>query len=382
MFKKIFHVSIFFLIGIGVSLYFTNFKTAIPFFTKTSVNKQVIGFLPYWTLDRAAIDYSPAITTLTYFSLNVDGKGHIVKLATPQQEAPGWYALHSGELNPFLTKATQNHITLSLLIASGDSDAINQMISNPVVHANNLIADIAPLMRRYHFSDINLDIESTPTASDTARQNFTTFVKTIQQQAMEKKLGTVTLEIASTDIIRHNLINLQTVAPYTDHIVLMAYDYHSQISQVTGPVAPLYGAGIDSEYDVATAVEKILQVIPPDKLILGMPLYGYTWETLNASARSAIIPGSGVLASNTRMESFKTSCATCGASFDSEAQEEFVVYKDQDTQTFYQTFFPNQQSVQAKISYANQKDLGGVALWALGYESNSLLKPLSDYITR
>jgi len=79
------------------------------------------------------------------------------------------------------------------------------------------------------------------------------------------------------------------------------------------------------------------------------------------------------------MEDFITSCTTCSVSFDNEAQEKFVTYKGQATQTFYQIFFPNQQSVQAKVTYANQKQLGGVALWALGYESKSMLAPLSNY---
>jgi spore germination protein YaaH len=69
-----------------------------------------------------------------------------------------------------------------------------------------------------------------------------------------------------------------------DNIVLMAYDYHSTSSFVTGPVAPLSGAGIMSEYDVTAAVEKTLDLIPPQKLVLGIPLYGYEWETLDANS--------------------------------------------------------------------------------------------------
>jgi spore germination protein len=159
----------------------------------------------------------------------------------------------------------------------------------------------------------------------------------------------------------------------------MAYDFHSPDSIIAGPVAPLNGAGVNSEYDVTTAVERLLQTISGEKLVLGMPLYGYEWETLNTAVRSAIIPGTGVLASNSRAESMLSECATCSAFFDSESQEAFIVYRDPSNGVYHQISFPNQQSVETKLALANKKNLNGVALWALGYEGNSILKPLADY---
>ena len=195
----------------------------------------------------------------------------------------------------------------------------------------------------------------------------------------QQKLGTVTIEISTADTIKYNLINIPAIEPFADTIVLMAYDYHSPTSIVTGPVAPLNGAGIDSEYDVTTAAERTLQSVPPNKLILGMPLYGYEWETLNTAVRSAIIPGSGVLASNSRAESLLSECASCSAFFDNESQEAFAVYEDTTSGTYHQLSFPNQQSLNAKLALSNKETLSGVALWALGYESDSMLTPLLQY---
>lgn len=342
-------------------------------------HRQVIGFLPYWLLDRAKTNYSEDLTTLTYFALNVDGNGNIVKLTNPQQEDPGWYALDSGKLDPFFTSAKKNNIKLSLLISSGNANAINQLMQKPQQHANTLVKEVTPIMKRFGFSDLNLDIEYTSHASASAQMHFTQFVQTIDQELTQQHLGTLTVEISPTDAIQSNLINLQAVMPSVNTIVLMAYDYHSTASFVTGPVAPLSGAGVDLEYDVTTAVEKALQAIPPDELVLGMPLYGYEWETLNTAVRSAIIPGSGDIASNDRMESFLPQCTTCSAFFDNESQEMYVVYRDPNTGTYHQIYFPDQQSVTSEINLANKKDLGGVALWALGYEGDTMLTPLSAY---
>jgi spore germination protein len=366
------------IIGITAGIYVINHVNEIPL-KALKPQRQVIGFLPYWLLDRAKTNYSQEITTLTYFALNVDGNGDIVKLTNPQQEEPGWYALESGKFDPFLNSAKKNNVKLSLLISSGDANAIDQLMEKPRQHADTLIKDVTPIMKQYGFSDLNLDIEYTAHASTAAQMHFTQFVQTVDQQMNKQQLGTLTVEISPTDAIQANLINLQAVTPYVNSVVLMAYDYHSTASYVTGPVAPLSGAGANLEYDVTTAVEKALQQIPPDKLILGMPLYGYEWETLTNAIRSAIIPGSGVIASNNRMQSFLTGCATCSAVFDNQSQEMYITYQGQDTGTYHQIYFPDGQSVSAKINLANKENLAGVALWALGYEGNAMLEPLSAY---
>ncbi|HWY79851.1 MAG TPA: glycoside hydrolase family 18 protein [Candidatus Sulfotelmatobacter sp.] len=382
MINKLFIPFIGLLIGVVIGLYsiipqITKNITLIH--TKDAGKKQVIGFLPYWLLNKAKSNYSDYITTLTYFGLNVGGNGNIIKLANPQEKDPGWNALSSGKLDTFLTNARKNNVKLSLLLSSGDSESINQLLANPIGHANTLMKDVMPIMKRYSFTDLNLDIEYTATPAAITQKHFTQFVQTIKQQINSHHLGTLTIEISPTDVIKQEIINIQSIAPFADAIVLMAYDYHSPTSNVTGPVAPLNGAGISSEYDVTTAVEKSLQIMQPEKLILGIPLYGYEWETLNTAVRSAPIPGTGVMASNNRMESFLSSCATCSAFFDNEAQEVFVVYQNQDTGTYHQISFPNQESMKAKVTLANTKQLGGVALWALGYEGSNILDPLVTY---
>lgn len=379
MFKNIVIAFIGLVIGIIVGIYFGYFKLLPQRKTDNATHHQVIGFLPYWMLNQVSTNYAKDITTLTYFGINIDGNGHIVKLANPQQEEPSWYALNSGEANSSFSNAKKSHIKLSLLISDGDIYAINQLLSNPTANANNLITDVAPLMKKYGFTDLNLDIEYTTTASLQTQENFVQFVKAVKQQLKTRDLGTLTLEISPTDVIVRHLINLQKIEPYADNIVLMAYDYHSTTSFVTGPVAPLNGAGVNLEYDVTTAVEEALTAIPSQKLILGMPLYGYEWETLSNAIQSAIIPASAVLASNNRMQSVLSSCASCSAFFDNETQEEYAYYKDATTGTIHQMSFPTQQSVAAKLAFANKENLGGVALWALGYEGSGMLAPLTSY---
>lgn len=339
--------------------------------------KEVIGFLPYWLLDNAKPDYSDYITTLAYFGLRVTGDGTIAKLATPQQAEPGWEALHSGRLDPFFQNAKKNNINLSLIISSGSVDAINGLISDPVAHAHRLESDIAPLMNKYGFSDVNFDIEYTQQASKSAQNNFIRFIKEFRNILPSGQ--TITVEISPTDSILPMLINVKAIGEIADHVVIMAYDYHSTESFVSGPVSPLAGAGITSEYDVTTAAIKVLQKVPAQKIILGVPLYGYEWETLASLPRSAIIPGSGVVASNRRSKELIVKCATCSARLDQVAQEEYMSYFDQNTHTYHIVFYPNTNAMLAKIHLANIMHFGGMALWALGYDGNNILRPFISY---
>lgn len=370
--------------GIGYSIIFYTpllplQQKMIPFSGKipSLSKKQVIGFLPYWLVDKANTGYSKYITTLTYFGLAIDSDGTILKRSNPQELQPGWNALNSGKLYPFFQSSHKQNVSLSLLIDTGNIDVINSIIANPVPNARNLVQDVKPFIRRYGFSDLNLDIEYTQEASDSARLHFIQFVQEVKKELPPHT--TLTIEISPLDVIKKQLIDLPSVGKIADNIVLMAYDYHSPDSYVTGAIAPLFGAGTLAEYDVATAVEKARQLIPSPKIILGIPLYGYEWETIGTIPHSAIIPDTGVLASNNRVEQLLDTCASCSAKYDTEAQEAYLVYKDASDQTYHQIFYPDKKTTSAKITFANQQQLGGIALWALGYEGNTLLTPLTMY---
>ncbi|PJC30359.1 hypothetical protein CO051_06115 [Candidatus Roizmanbacteria bacterium CG_4_9_14_0_2_um_filter_39_13] len=119
--------------------------------------------------------------------------------------------------------------------------------------------------------------------------------------------------------------------------------------------------------------------MPSRKIFLGTPLYGYEWETLGNTPHSAIMPASGLVVSNRRAEEFIESCASCSAQIDSEARESYVIYQDQQTGTYHQMFYPDEQATLEKIKLTNKYNLGGVAVWALGYDGKTILNPLEKY---
>ncbi len=341
---------------------------------------EVIGFLPYWLIDKTDKDYFQFITTLTYFGLTVAPDGSVQEYTNPGEKEPGWYALESGKVDEIFSRAKTANVKLSLLVFSGVESDILELVSDPLPHAANLVNAITPFMTKYGFDDLNLDIESVvPTANLSARNNFTIFVKEVRTLMKERNLGTLTIDASPTDLIKSRLIDLPAIEPYVDSIVLMTYDFHYTGSAVTGPVAPVGGAGTEAEFDIETALQKSIEVLPAAKILLGIPLYGYEWESIGNVPRSAVMPGSGLVISNRRAEQVRTDCTDCIIQIDQLGKESYIIYPDEDTALYHQIFYPDKQATLEKIRLANSYGIGGVALWALGYDGNSILDPLREY---
>lgn len=387
MIKKIVVIFLGTFLGIGAGLLLLSKLAVKENISPTPIvnfkqKREVLGFLPYWFLDSARNDYSTYITTLAYFSLTIDKDGTIMRSTSPAELEPGYYALTGGKLDPFLENAKAKQIKLSLVVFSGDQDVINELISDPINHADNLVNDITPIMKQYGFSDLNIDVEPTGTASSSSAVNYTSFVSEVSKQIKNNNLGSVSIDMIPVDFIRNDhMARPSEIEKYVDTMIIMAYDFHSPGSFVTGPVAPIYGAGTVAEFDTQVTVNAALRVADASKILLGIPFYGYSWETIEDEPRSAIVPSSAIIESNKDLEDFLAKCATCESKFDDLGQESYLIYKNQDSGTFQQIFYPDERSVTSKINFIKGNNLGGVAIWALGYEGSKILNPIQKFLS-
>ncbi len=340
--------------------------------------KKVVGFLPFWLVDKAGDDYSPYITQLSYFNVVIDSDGTIQKYTAPGESDPGWHALFTGKIDNFLADQKAKGIELSLTVFSADDKKIDKFLEDPITSADNLIDELSPILVQYGFSDLNLDIEKVSDATPEQRQRYTDFVREVKS-----RLGpdvTVTVDVVATSFVKDtNLCDPKTLAGVADYLVLMGYDFHNPGSFVTGPVAPQSGAGIVSEFDIESAVQAARTVMPANKLILAIPLYGYSWETIGAYPRAAVMPGSAYSISSKSVAELLNDCDNCSPEFDKTDGENHIIYKDSDTGIYHQVFYPDKNSTQLKVDFVKSQNLAGLALWALGYEDDVILQPLSQF---
>ena len=119
------------------------------------------------------------------------------------------------------------------------------------------------------FAGIDLDYEN---LAATTRANFTTFVQLLASKlhAAGKKLS-VTVDAKTSDSDNWSGPageDWRAIGAAADSVKIMAYDNHWNGS-VAGPIAP-----IDWLNNVATYAES---AIPAQKIIIGLPWYGYDW---------------------------------------------------------------------------------------------------------
>jgi spore germination protein YaaH len=348
-------------------------KTLAP---PTLSNHIVIGFLPYWSISKAKLaDYQENVTTLTYFGLSVNPDGTIQKQVNRYAGEPGWNTLHSSKMATLLHDAMEKNFELSLLVHNMNDTQIRTLIANPEVHALTLINEVAPLMEMFGFTDLNLDFESFSTGSLNDQQLFIAFVTAIKRELTTRNLGTLTIEITPVSLAREQLIDPASMGLIADYIVLMAYDYNYAGSLVAGAVAPLGGKGVMGGLNVSVSIKQAQAVISPEKLVLGIPLYGYDWKTWNASIQTQVIRGSGQAAPHKRIENLISECAgSCLTGRELGSHAPYVVYKQPGRRYYHTIFYEDSELIEQKLNLI--PSWGGAAVWALGYEGKNLLQPL------
>lgn len=385
MFKKVVIILLCLCAGISLSAVFilsggSVQHTISPINDMPSINMkrpEIVGFLPYWLLGKADKQYERFITTLTYFGIAIQGDGSIMKTINPGELEPGWNNLQREEVSARLADATQKKLKKSLLIISGEESVIRELLVNPSETATTMMQEVAPIMKEKGFTDLNLDIETFMEASDSDRGKFTEFVKTVKDILVSQKLGTLTIDLIPIALMRPKLYDPKELGKLADSVVLMTYDYHYSGSVTSGAVAPIGGAGDTIEFDVETSVKEALKVMPKEKILLGVPLYGYQWETISEASESATIPGGSSTASVRRIAEKLRVCTDCITGIDPYSQEPYLIYKEGDV--YNQIYYEDEASMKKKIELAKKYSLGGIALWALGYEDDTLLKPLESY---
>lgn len=156
---------------------------------------------------------------------------------------------------------------------------------------------------------------------------------------------------------------VSTMSTNLDFINVMTYDYHgSWEPNATGALAALYDpianvstdAGINSWTGAG---------MPPEKLVMGLPLYGRTWTLVDPATSSGIgAPANGV---GPGVDGAMTYAEVVQFNEDNNAR---VVY-DEATVSVYSVAgsdwisYDDPRSVRVKIEYARGRGLGGHFFW-------------------
>lgn len=226
---------------------------------------------------------------------------------------------------------------------------------------NELVKSISDSAKKYGFEGVNIDFENMYSED---KDYFSVFIKELSDQLHKNNI------ILSVDVTKINKGSLfysmcydrKKLCEYADYIILMAYDQFPRTSKTAGPVSSIPWT--------EDAINGILEEVPKEKLILGIPFYTRKWETKDGEVVNCPAVSMDETLSLANVNNSK-------------------IIEDKETQLNYFEFIENEHlvkiwledesSVLKRCNLASKFNLAGLACWSLGYESESVKEVLKKY---
>ena len=299
----------------------------------------VFGYLPYW--ESSANIRWDLLTHLACFAVDVNANGTL-------GNTHGW------PWTSVVNTAHANGVKAILVVTLFDSADILTLITNQT-YTNSFKVNIRNAMLAGNADGLNIDFEG----GSAWRPYINGFMAELTTYLHGEIPGCeVTFAGPSVDWGGWDLGGL---AESCDGVFIMGYSYYYGGSYTSGPCSPLIGGTYNLTNTVYNQYAEAT-VNAPEKLILGVPYYGHHWTTVSSSAYSTTTD----FIESTRYRTAQPEAEVYGTLWDSQSQTPW--YRRYDGSDWHQVWFDNADSLSMKYALARQAGLGGVGMWAVGYD--------------
>jgi len=240
---------------------------------------------------------------------------------------------------------------LSTLTENGGFDsALASLVLNDMQVQDSIIADIISTMDQRGYRVLDVDFEFIP-AQDAVP--YADFISRLHDTLAPLGIPVIVALAPKTSADQPGLLyeghNYALLGRAADAVLLMTYEWGYTYGPPL-PVAPLP--------NVRRVVEYALTEIPAEKILLGIPNYGYDWMLpfVQGESRATSISNqyAVTLAADNGVE----------ISYDSAAQAPFFRYRD-DAGREHEVWFEDARSIRAKLSLISRYSLLGAGYWNL-----------------
>ena len=368
---------LFFSIGQAKGFFTTEGFEKISAIENEVIEPKIAGYYPAW---KSYTGYSPEkidvskLTHINYAFANIDSNLKIT-MGYPDIDEINFKKLNE------LKKINPN---LKVLISvggwnwSGKFSEVAATEEAREVFANSCLE----FVRRYELDGIDLDWEypvggglETNSKSPNDKENFTLLLKKIREKLdegqAENKQYILTIAAGASNYYINNT-EPNKFHKYLDYINLMTYDIHGHWDEYTDFNSPLYNNNDEShQYKISVdySVKSWLKAgVPADKLIVGIPFYGYKYSLLTNSSTGLYgrHTNGSALTYNTIVKDYINNPA-----FTSYFHEESMVPWLYDGQTFIS--YDDPVSIALKAEYIRENNLGGAMIWELSQDFEGAL---------
>ncbi|MBL0330210.1 MAG: T9SS type A sorting domain-containing protein [Bacteroidetes bacterium] len=327
-----------------------------------NLNKRVYGWHPYWSAGLEANYDWNGLTDLCYFSYEVNSaNGNAI-------------TTHNWSTASVVSTAQANgvNVTLCATLFSGHTTFFSSPTSQ-----QTLITNLINLVAARGAKGVNIDFEGMGASHRTA---FTAFMIDLCNQ-MHTAIPGSEISICLYAVDWSNVFDMAAMNPYVDFFIIMGYDYYYSGSSTAGPESPLYNFQTSYNYTLPKSLTFYLdQGTTNSKLLLGLPWYGREWATTSASIPSAT---SGV---GTSSVTYSTMRNNVSGNYSTRAWDPIsfsTYFPSVRGGNNWQAFIDDKTAFDYKFDLVNQRNIGGIGIWALGYDNgyNDLWNLIQDKFT-
>jgi spore germination protein YaaH len=252
---------------------------------------------------------------------------------------------------PAMEAATRAQLpVMALLYNRGFSREIATLLLNNLSLQKRVISEMVAIARRENLVGFQLDIENIDPHDENLYSRF------VRDAARELHRDGRLLSVAVIPRFQDARPNqwsaaydYPALAQASDFLTLMAYDNSGR----NGPPGPIAG------YDwVKDALEYALQRVPPDKLLLGIPLYGREWSKTGDDLLARTMPYQETKAVLERFSIMPQ--------WDIKQRSPWFEYRTSDA--VCRVWYEDAKSIGEKLQLVDQFRLRGFAAWRLGME--------------
>lgn len=368
------------------------FSSSLDIFTLFESHKKpqyiVYGYMPYWTLESSKHFHLDKLTHIAYFGMYLNGDGTFEKTAIGEDgykiAEPGYRNWNENkELDRIIEKSKREGVRFALTVIAHEDESNDEFLNCrecwPV-----LLENLKTELDKKDITDANLNFEYVEQTDEASAVKFAEFTKYINEE-LDKIYGDSFVVVSAfADSAKKPRISskLNELGRYSDGIFIMAYDFHRPESDYAGPVAPLssnkdetvFESDSESNFNLNSMLRDFLSQIAPNKLILGVPYYGYNWVVESDEPKAKRIQGTDEIGFSQSqlydqiMEDIKE--LGVQVKWDENAQVPYYSYISPETGSIRQVYFENAQSLGKKYDLVKENNLAGAGIWALGYDGD------------
>jgi spore germination protein len=320
----------------------------------------IAGWLPYWAKAAGASSLEDKLnifSEINPFAFGVNSDGSLRD--TAQIDAAPW---------PKLTAEAKNEkVAIVPTILWGDAEAMHKVFADSKLMAGHVDA-IAAMLAKNGFSGVDIDYEGKDIAD---RDNFSAFIKALHARlASSGKTLSCTVEARSQDSPLAGFSGVRAMSWANDFSVLngscnsvriMAYDEVFQVHRAQtfdDPGETPFAPNADIRW-VGDVMRYALKYIAPEKLVLGVPTYGWEFKLTKLAAGYRYTRFKSV----SYGEALEKARAAGAVPTRDAGGELSFVYKTSDGQHF--VTFSDAQAAGQKIDLAKSLHLKGISLFKI-----------------